>query len=88
MVTELQDAIIDELADQMREAMDFVIVADICEAVGWTRLEVVYGSDQPWVAVKEWAGRNFEGEHQEHNGTWLIEEEKDATMFALKWRCE
>ena len=85
---DLEKIVLDQMGKKMQESFDFVIEADILATLGWTELEVVYGSDQPWVAVKEWAGQNFEGNHREHNGTWLIENKKDATMFALKWKCE
>jgi len=84
----LQGAILDELAEDMQKSMDFDILCDVLTSFGWTRLEVDYGRDQRWVDVKEWAAQNFEQNHQEHNGSWLIESSKDATMFALKWRCD
>jgi len=36
--------------------------------------------------VKNWADDNFAGDHREHRGKWLIENAKDATAFALKWK--
>lgn len=87
-MSDLKKMILDRMGQQMQESFDFVIQADILATMGWTELEVVYVEDQTWAAVKEWAGLNFEGDHREHHGTWLIENAKDATMFALKWKVE
>lgn len=84
----LQQEYLEFLGQQMKQSIDFDIVCDILTSGGWTRFEIEYGGNQPWVAVKEWAAQNFQGDHKEHAGVWLIENSKDATMFALRWRCE
>lgn len=85
----LQGAILDELAEDMQKSMDFEILCDVMSRFGWTVLKINYDPDldQAWNSVVNWADENFTGNHREHNGTWLIENAKDATMFALKWRC-
>ena len=85
---DLREEYLEFLGREMQESMDFDIVCDTLISLGWTRFDVEYDQVQPWVAVKDWAGSNFEGEHREHAGVWLIENKKDATMFALKWKCE
>lgn len=85
----LQGAILDELAEDMQKSMDFEILCDVLSRFDWTVLRIDYDPDrgQAWNTVTNWADENFEGGYQELNGTWLIENAKDATMFALKWRC-
>lgn len=88
----LQDAIVDELAEEMQKTMDFNILCDVLARFGWTVIEIDYyrGDDdasQTWVKVMEWADQNCTGNYKEHLGKWLFEHAKDATMFALKWKC-
>ena len=84
----LQAQVLDDLAKDMQQGMDFEILCDVLIRFEWTVLYMEYdpGSGQAWNTVINWADENFEGDYQEHNGTWLIESSKDATMFALKWK--
>ena len=84
----LQEQVLDDLANDMQQGMDFEILCDVLVRFEWTVIRIEYdpNSGQAWNTVINWADDNFEGEFQEHNGTWLIESAKDATMFALKWK--
>jgi hypothetical protein len=84
----LQQQVLDDLAKDMQQGMDFEILCDVLVRFEWSVLRMDYdpGSGQAWNTVINWADDNFEGEFQEYNGTWLIENAKDATMFALKWK--
>ena len=84
----LQQQVLDDLAKDMQKGMDFEILCDVLSRFGWTVIQVDYDPDsvQAWNTVVNWADENFKGEFREHNGTWLIESSKDATMFALKWK--
>jgi hypothetical protein len=87
-VKSLQQQVLDDLAKDMQQGMDFEILCDVLVRFEWTVLKVDHDPDrgQAWNTVMNWADENFEGDYQEHNGTWLIESAKDATMFALKWK--
>ena len=86
----LQEKIANSLAEEMSKSFDFVILCDVLSRFGWTVLEMDYDPDagQGWNTVKNWVDDNFLGDHKEHNGKWLIENPKDATMFSLKWKCK
>lgn len=87
-MSDLQEQIENRLADEMSKSMNFSVLCDVMTRFGWTVLEVDYYPDagQTWYTVVNWADENFEGQYQEHKGKWLIENSKDATMFALKWK--
>jgi hypothetical protein len=87
-VKSLQQQVLDDLAKDMQKGMDFEILCDVLSRFGWTVLHMNYDpeSGQAWNSVMNWVDENFEGNYQEHNGTWLIENTKDATMLALKWK--
>jgi hypothetical protein len=84
----LQTQVLDDLAKDMQQGMDFEILCDVLVRFEWTVLQMDYDPDsgQARNTVMNWADENFKGEFQEYNGTWLIELAKDATMFALKWK--
>ena len=89
-MSELQEKVLDRLAENMQQSFDFVILCDVMSRFGWTVLEIDYipDSGQAWNTVMNWVHDNFTGKYREHNGTWLIENNKDATMFALKWKVQ
>jgi hypothetical protein len=88
-MSSLQQQVLDDLAKDMQQGMDFEILCDVLSRFEWTVLQVDYDPDsgQGWNTLMNWADENFEGEFQEHNGIWLIENPADATAFALKWQC-
>ena len=84
----LQDVIVDEWAEKLQKTMDFDILCDVLSSFGWTVIEIDYNpvEGQGWSDVVNWSDNNFLGGWKEHAGKWLIENAKDATMFALKWK--
>ena len=84
----LQDVIVDEWAEKLQKTMDFDILCDVLSSFGWTVIEIDYNpvEGQGWYDVVNWSDNNFLGGWKEHAGKWLIENAKDATMFALKWK--
>ena len=87
-MSNLQEQMENRLAEEMSKSMNFSVLCDVMTRFGWTVLEMDYDPDagQAWHTVKNWVDDNFSGNHHEHHGTWLIELEKDATMFALWWK--
>lgn len=87
-LSRLQKQVLEDLGMNMAKSMDFEILCATMVNSGWTVLNIDYNpvEGQGWDDVVNWAGENFEGHFQEHAGTWLIKNVKDATMFALKWK--
>ena len=69
----------------LRDAMDFEILADVLCRFGWNRVDIVYQSRHHSVDVVTWAERNLHGEYRRQGGHWIFKDAGDATMFALKW---
>ena len=85
---DLREEYLEFLGREMQESMDFDIVCDTLISLGWTRLDVEYDRVQPWRAVKDWAGLNFEGDHREHAGVWLIENGKGIDPESDNWETD
>jgi hypothetical protein len=85
-ITDIEKELAESLGQEFQKTMDFELMADIMvEFRKYTRLEIDYGPDKHWSDVIAWVGNNCVGDYQEHNGTWIFELEKDATIFKLKW---
>lgn len=82
---DLEQEIINDLAKSMAKSIDFDMLCDVLIPVGYTQIEITYGSSRKWFEVMEWTANICTGEYKEHNGKWLFEKEKDAIMFKLKW---
>lgn len=85
-MTNLSDHYIRQQAELLAKTIDFEVMTSILMETGWTKLVIDYGNDQRWDVVKQWAEDNLLDKHQEHAGTWIFENKKDATAFALRWR--
>ena len=88
-LSDLQQQVLEDLGMQISKSMDFEILCVAMIECGWHVFTMDYDpeSGPAWNTIVNWADENFEGDFQEHKGTWLIENAKDATMFALKWKC-
>lgn len=82
----LEDAVMERLGQQMEASINFEILADVLTRFGWYQFKLDYSPpSRTWQQVVEWVDHNCSGERREHSGTWLFELEKDATVFALRW---
>lgn len=84
-IIDIEKELMESLANEMRKTMDFEVLCELLIPEGYTRFEIDYGSSKTWFEVMEWVANTATGEYREHNGTWLFENTKDATMFKLKW---
>lgn len=82
----LENLIADKQAKELQKSIDFGIICDILVTMrGYVRVDIEHGYERAWTDVKQWCDENCSGEHSEHNGIWLFENEQDAIMFKLKW---
>lgn len=82
----MEQELVEDLAKEMQETMDFEVLSDVLCKCGWTRLEVDdYGFHRLWFEVMDWAKENCTGDFRERLGVWIFEHPQDATAFALKW---
>jgi hypothetical protein len=85
-VCSIQDKIIRDASEKLRNTIDYNLLATMLVDAGWTRIDVEYKPPtHTWIEMKTWAEENCPKEHQEHMGIWLFKSKKDATIFSLKW---
>ena len=76
----------EQLANEIREEIDFSIVADILQESGWANVVI-----EPFTSIEEakdmmsWLDKNCKDKHYGRGTRWLFSEAKYATMFVLRW---
>ena len=81
----LQDQILEDLGRGMASAMDKHILAQVLIDSGWKEVVV-----DPWVhrsaqIIEAWCNEFVQGQHIKTDNRWVFKDEKDATIFALRW---
>ncbi len=82
---DLENQIIDDLSKNLATEMDQHILIGFMIELGWKEIIV-----DPWVhgdleEILIWTNANVEGNKMYMGNRWVFENEKDATMFTLKW---
>lgn len=82
---DLESCIIDELGEQLANEMDQHILIGFMLELGWKEIVI-----NPWIhgslsEITQWVRTNIQGHTMRSGNRWVFENEKDATMFALRW---
>lgn len=83
----LEENIANKIALQMAQEIDDSLMADMLEAVGWTKIKhgFYYFNNQHAVNIRDWLDEHCQGHYRRLGPYFLFELEKDATMFILRW---
>ncbi len=65
-----------------QEEIDWEVLSTLLVEQGWTKVEI--SPDRMYI-VEKWLEENIQGKYKVRGTTWLVESEKDATMFILRW---
>ena len=85
LLMNLENEIINDLAKNIATEMDQHILMGFMIELGWREVIV-----NPWIhgnleEILDWTKLNVKGHTMHMGNRWLFEDEKDATMFTLKW---
>lgn len=79
------DKVMDKLAEELAQEIDFGVLADALVLSGWTKIVLPYfDSRYHSIDVENWAIENC-SKFKHHATTYVFESGNDATAFALKW---
>jgi hypothetical protein len=82
----LEEEITQKLSNELAQHVDFEFLTDVLLACGWTRVELDrFRSREHSVDVVTWCHDNSKGRWKHLGKTFIFENAKDATWFALKW---
>jgi len=81
--------IADEMSAAIQRAIDWDILSEMLEQMGWTKVEFTNTnslSTQKTEEIKEWNDVNCQGKVKSYDGAiWMFEHSKDAVLFTLRW---
>lgn len=76
----------EQFAMEVRDEIDFTVVADILKETGWTEVIISpLSSNQQAVDMLNWVEDAAKGSYFGRGTRWLFKEAKYATMFSLRW---
>lgn len=85
MSQRLSDQVLEDLGRRMASDMDRHILADVMMRFGWQSVTVDPWQHASTKDIEAWVQAHCGGQHIRTGNSWVFEEEKDATMFALRW---
>jgi hypothetical protein len=83
----LEEDLLNDMGNQMAKEMDFHIIADLLEDIGWTSVELKrFHSRENAVDITEWLETNCTGEWKNLSTRYVFEKKQDAEWFILRWK--
>ena len=80
----LQNEIIDKLADDMAKEIDYDMLVNL---LNWTRVELPpFDSRYQAVDIANWCTENCTGKFMNFGVKFAFEKSKDAEWFILRWK--
>jgi hypothetical protein len=86
MAMNIQEEILNNAGNEIAREIDREVLWSMLVGIGWTR--VVVSAETAMVnatLIKEWLEINCANPYEKHRSDFIFEDEKDATMFILKW---
>jgi hypothetical protein len=83
----MQDEILDELAEKMHSAIDFEILTDILvKSCGWHRIELDrFRDNREAVDIANWCHDTVKNKWKRSGCHFVFEDQGDAVNFTLRW---
>jgi len=83
----MQDEILDELAEKMHSAIDFEILTDILvRSCGWHRIELDrFQDNHQAVDIANWCHDTLKNKWKRSGCHFVFEDQGDAVNFTLRW---
>jgi hypothetical protein len=83
----MQDEILDELAEKMHSAIDFEILTDILvKSCGWHRVELDrFRDNREAVDIANWCHDTVKNKWKRSGCHFVFEDQGDAVNFTLRW---
>ena len=84
---EIRKDIEDQMANSIREEIDFSILADILRESGWTRVTIDRFTDNHHaIDIRVWLDENIKpNDYKSRGSKFLFKDPRQATLFILRW---
>lgn len=83
---DVTDQIIKQASERIAQDIDWQILSSLLEEAGWTRIKIEH--DPPIYMMNElyhWIDKHRTGSVHRYMDEFLFQNEKDVTMFLLRW---
>ena len=80
--TFIDDHLVKTLTEEIQKEIDFSILSDLLSDIGWT--EIKFTPSGRYFEIDKWCEENTVGVRG-YGSRWLFKDEKDITMFILRW---
>lgn len=86
-MNDIQEQIVNELAEDMCSQIDFEILSDILiKSCGWQLVDLERFNDHEQTRdIIDWLQKNIKGHWQRKGSKFLFEHSRDANWFTLRW---
>lgn len=81
-MTDLEEEILNDLGREISNEIDNSIIAGLYIGLGWKEIILDISNIKE---VKQWCEDNFKQGWIQVSDRWIIENEKEAAWFMLKW---
>ena len=84
-MSDLEDEVITEMANQMSKEIDFEILSGMLCELGWRKIILSPMTMEQSQELDDWTKNNVKGHFETMGLVWVFEDEADANWFALRW---
>jgi hypothetical protein len=83
----LEQDILDDISKQISDEVDFHVMADLLETIGWVSVKLKRFRDGiEAVDINLWVEANCTGEWKNLSTRYIFEKKQDAEWFILRWQ--
>lgn len=82
LTSDQHNELADLFAAELQKEIDNDILFSILESTGWIKISIA----EPDPSIKEWCDEYMKGQVRNNGLQYYFKDEKDATLFALRWR--
>ena len=82
---DLEQSIINDASNRMRDEIDFQILSGMLCEMGWTKVILNPMTTERSNNIDRWVKDNIKHPFQNMGLVWIFEHKADASWFVLKW---
>jgi hypothetical protein len=84
----IEEEIANKMGNQMAREIDREILWGMLQGIGWTRVMIDRFQDNNHaVDITYWLEENIKNSFERSGADFIFENEKDALLFILRWKC-
>ena len=83
----IEEDILQRAGEDMARDIDREVLWGMLQGIGWTRVIIPSETAMTQATrISEWLIQNCQAPYEKHRSDFLFEDNRDATMFILRWK--